>query len=59
MQVTITRTQVLFAVTAISCLVAGSVALAGPADSGGPQASASASLKKQLKKVKARVSALE
>jgi hypothetical protein len=59
MQVTITRAQALFAVTMLSCLVAVSVALAGPSESGGPQAAASASVKRQIKKLKTRVRALE
>jgi hypothetical protein len=59
MQVTITRAQALFAITALSGLIAVSVALAAPTDSGGPRVTASAKIKRQLKKLRARVSALE
>jgi hypothetical protein len=59
MQVTITRAQALFAVTALSCLVAVSVALAGPTDSRAPRATTSASVTKQIKKLKRRIAALE
>jgi hypothetical protein len=59
MQVTITRSQALFAITAVSCLVAVSVALAAPTDTRAPRATTSASVTKQIKKLKRRIAALE
>jgi len=60
MVVRITRAQAMFAATALSCLLVVSVALAGPA---GPlddrHASASASVKKKIKKLKQQLNAHE
>jgi hypothetical protein len=49
--VRITRAQALFGATALGCLLA-SVALAAPADRSDPRATASASVNKQIKKLK-------
>ena len=60
MKLSVTRAQAGFAAAALSALLVASVALAGPAgESGGPRATASASVKQQLKKLKQRIKVLE